>query len=207
MEVDVEIAYQLRAMDSYAWHRRLWECFPGHPEAERDFLTRVDELEGEFRLWILSEREPYCPTWCPEIAFNKKGYTPVFPAGSRFHFDLKANPTKCVSKPDSHGRMPRHGNRVPLIKEKDLEDWLIRKGSTGGFSLVPGCALDIGPAVQHHFRHKERVGYHSGVRYRGTLEVTDKEKFRQNYNKGIGGAKGFGFGLLLLAPAQSYLQG
>ena len=50
------------------------------------------------------------------------------------------------------------------------------------------------------FRQKEHSAYHGGVQFRGVLEVTDREHFIQTYQAGIGGAKGFGFGLLLLSP-------
>ena len=56
--------------------------------------------------------------------------------------------------------------------------------------------------VEHHFHKKENRGYHGGVQFRGVLEVTDPVKFAQAHSKGIGSAKAFGFGLLLLAPVQ-----
>ncbi len=52
----------------------------------------------------------------------------------------------------------------------------------------------------NHFRKKGKPGYHGGVQFRGTLEVTDREYFSKTYQAGIGSAKSFGFGLLLLAP-------
>ena len=54
--------------------------------------------------------------------------------------------------------------------------------------------------VEHYFSKKGQSGYHGGVQFRGALEVTDQEKFIETYQSGIGSAKGFGFGLLLLAP-------
>jgi CRISPR system Cascade subunit CasE len=54
--------------------------------------------------------------------------------------------------------------------------------------------------VESHFRKKDQSAYHGGVQYRGTLEVTSREDFIKSYQEGIGSAKGFGFGLLLLAP-------
>jgi CRISPR system Cascade subunit CasE len=54
--------------------------------------------------------------------------------------------------------------------------------------------------VENHFRRKEDSAYHGGVQFRGILEVTDRERLIQTYESGIGSAKGFGFGLLLLAP-------
>jgi CRISPR system Cascade subunit CasE len=54
--------------------------------------------------------------------------------------------------------------------------------------------------VENHFRQRENKGYHGGVQFRGILEVTDPAQFAETYRQGIGSAKGFGFGLMLLAP-------
>ena len=106
----------------------------------------------------------------------------------------------------------KHGKRVPLVKHDELRAWLIRKGKVrcrdkdtgldvpGGFRIVEDKPLEISPMVEHHFRKKGQSGYHGGVQFRGTLEVTDQEKFIETYQSGIGSAKSFGFGLLLLAP-------
>ena len=200
IDVDARTAYEIKSVDSYAWHQRIWDCFPGIPEEKRSFLTRIDEQEDCFRLWVLSPKEPVCPSWASPDTFTVKEITSSFLAHRVYHFDVKANPTKCISTPDADGKMPRHGKRVPLNKPEDLEKWIDRKGETGGFRIVKERSIDIGPMVQAHFRKKEQRGYHGGVRFRGTLEVVDSGKFAEAYSTGIGSAKGFGFGLLLLAP-------
>ena len=59
MEVDAETAFEALVgheksngygLDNYGLHRLLWRCFPGEPDRKRDFLTRIDTLEGAFRL-------------------------------------------------------------------------------------------------------------------------------------------------------------
>jgi CRISPR system Cascade subunit CasE len=54
--------------------------------------------------------------------------------------------------------------------------------------------------VENYFSKKGHSGYHGGVQFRGTLAVGDPVRFAETYHSGIGSAKGFGFGLLLLAP-------
>ena len=62
--------------------------------------------------------------------------------------------------------------------------------------------------VESHFRKKDKkkgkeyAAYHGGVQFRGILEVTDQKDFEITYHAGVGSAKGFGFGLLLLAPVK-----
>ncbi len=70
----------------------------------------------------------------------------------------------------------------------------------GGFCIVEDKPLEISPMIESHFHKKGQSGYHGGVQFRGILEVTDQERFVDSYHSGIGSAKGFGFGLLLLAP-------
>lgn len=220
MEIDAGIAGQERIFDSYAWHRKLWGCFPDRPEDNRDYLTRVDPLEGAFRLWVLSSHRPVCPSWCSDDGFELKEIAPSFLSHRFYAFDLKANPVKAKVQRDAHGQpllrangKRKSGKRIPLIKPDDLKAWLERKGEVrcrdsdtnlevpGGFRLVQERPLEISPMVENHFRRKGQKAYHGGVRFRGTLEVTNREAFINSYQQGVGGAKGFGFGLLLLAPA------
>ena len=101
---------------------------------------------------------------------------------------------------------------MPLVKPEELRAWLIHKGKVrcrdkdtgldvpGGFRIVEEKPLEISPMMENHFRKKGQSGYHGGVQFRGILEVTDPERFIETYHSGIGSAKSFGFGLLLLAP-------
>jgi len=219
LEVDSDTVLREKVFDSDAWHKKLWECFPGRPDARRDFLTRIDPLEGAFRLWILSAQKPVCPPWCPEEEFSAKKISPSFLSHRYYVFDLKANPVKAVVQYDGNGQPLRQtngkrkrGKRVPLVAPDELRTWFMRKGSVrcrnretgqdvpGGFCLVEDRPLEISPMVESYFRRQGRSAYHGGVQFRGTLEVIDREAFVRTYQEGIGSAKGFGFGLLLLAP-------
>ena len=42
MQLDRQTLARCHFRDSYAWHQAVWECFPGMPDAGRDFLTRMD---------------------------------------------------------------------------------------------------------------------------------------------------------------------
>ncbi|EKD82098.1 MAG: hypothetical protein ACD_39C01486G0003 [uncultured bacterium] len=208
--------------DIYTWHQKLWECYPNEPDAKRDFLTRIDQLEGAYRFWVLSQRKPVCPQWCPVDGFAVNEISSSFMTHRHYAFDLRANPVKMQLVPrnadgetilnDNDKR--KRGKRVPLVKPDELRDWLFRKGEVrcrdnstgqnipGGFRIIETKekALEIRPMVESHFRKNEHSAYHGGVQFRGILEVTNREHFMQSYQAGIGSAKGFGFGLLLLAP-------
>jgi CRISPR-associated protein Cas6/Cse3/CasE subtype I-E len=47
---------------------------------------------------------------------------------------------------------------------------------------------------------KAMPGVVQGIEFRGVLEVTDRARFFQTFRSGVGSAKAFGFGLLVLAP-------
>ena len=231
LEVDAETARAEEVFDSYAWHKKLWECFPGVPEMKRvkiGLLTRIDILERAFRLWILAKRKPVRPQWCPSDRFALNEIAPAFLTHRYYAFDLRANPVKTIARCDPDGKRllrpdgrPKQGKRIPLVKPDELRDWLIKKGCArcraknaegvwvdipGGFRIVEEKPLEISPMVESHFckedkeNNKEYTAYHGGVQFRGIMEVTDREKFIETYQSGIGSAKGFGFGLLLLAP-------
>ncbi len=219
LEVHAETARAEGISDTYTWHKRLWECYPDAPDAERDFLTRIDELEGAFRIWIMARRKPVRPLWCPSDGFALKEIAASFLSHRFYAFDLRANPVKTIVQRGPNGETllrangkRKNGKRVPLVKPEELRAWLIRKGEVrcrdkdtgldvpGGFRIIKEKPLEISPMMGNHFRKKEQSGYHGGVQFRGILEVTDPERFIETYHCGIGGAKSFGFGLLLLAP-------
>ncbi len=219
-DVEAETAYAEGIMDSYAWHKRLWErCFPDKPDAKRDFLTRIDQLENAFRLWMLSRTKPERPAWCSPHGFALKEIAASFLTHRYYAFDLRANPVKTIVQRGPNGETllrpngkRKHGKRVPLVRPEELRTWLIHKGQVrcrdkdtgvdvpGGFCIVEDKPLEISPMIESHFHKKGQSGYHGGVQFRGILEVTDQERFVDSYHSGIGSAKGFGFGLLLLAP-------
>lgn len=223
LEVDTETVFREGlAKDIYSWHRLLWDCAPNDPDAKRDFLTRIDQLDGSYRLWIMSERKPVCPKWCLAENFAVKDIPQSFFNHKFYAFDLKVNPVKrLLLGRDDDGKVAlnengkrKRGKRIPIVRHDELRAWLFRKAEArsvdettkgifpGGFRVVETLErpLDISPVVENHFRKKDHSAYHAGVQFRGILEVTDRDSFIKTYHSGIGSAKGFGFGLLLLAP-------
>lgn len=219
LEIDAETVRAAGiSEDVYAWHKMLWECYPDQPDAKRDFLTRIDQLEGAYRFWVLAKRKPVRPQWCPVDGFCLKEISPSFLSHQYYAFDVRANPVRSIVQRDTNG-VPvlgingkrKRGKRVPVVNSGELREWLISKGRfrcntesgqdvPGGFRLVEERPLEISPMVESHFCKKGQSAYHGGVQFRGTLEVTDWERFIETYQSGIGSAKSFGFGLLLLAP-------
>jgi CRISPR system Cascade subunit CasE len=206
VEIDHETAYYAGLRDSYAWHKKVWEMFPGRDDQTRDFLTRLDGIDGGFRLLVVSATQPAKPNWCPEPAWHSKPLPESFLEHSGFRFSLIANPTRKLRSESN----PKNGRRVPITHREDREvegkmqpgllSWLSRKGEQHGFSFEEATVRTI-PKPRQWFLKKGAAGVHSATEFVGILTVTDPAQFRAAVAQGVGSAKAFGFGMLCLSPA------
>jgi CRISPR system Cascade subunit CasE len=185
--------------DSYAWHQRVWEAFPGQPEADRNFLTRLDDTGHDFRLLILSPEPPTRPDWCPSDGWQSKTVADSFFQHKRYRFSLLANPTKkCVVR-DAEGNRKKNGRRIALSQREDLIAWIERKAGQHGFA-IDAATLKTVPRPRQQFLKKGSSGTHTATEFTGMLEVNDAAAFQRAATEGIGSAKAFGFGMLCLSP-------
>lgn len=197
--LDAASMARLRIRDVYDWHQRTWECFPGRDGQPRDFLTRLDRRGGGFQLLIVSSQEPARPDWCPPACW--RGPKPIpesYFARTRYRFQLCANPTKKVAVQQADGSFKKNSRRVPLATRENLIAWIRRKGERGGFA-VDEESLQTIPRGREYFERNGQRGLHTAVEYRGVLTVTDPRRFHDAFRCGIGPAKAFGFGLLMIA--------
>lgn len=199
--LDFATAARLRLRDCYDWHQAVWKAFPGRDGERRDFLTRLDRRREGFRLLIVSPVQPVRPDWCPEQeeSWKSKPIPETYFTRSQYAFQLSANPTKKVAKEQPDGSLSKNGRRVPLRKREELVGWINRKGEQGGFA-VDESTLRTFSRGREYFEKQGRHGLHSAVEFQGLLEVNDPTKFHHTFTHGIGSAKAFGFGLLVIAP-------
>ena len=176
-----------KLQDSYAWHQKLWELFPGHDGESRNFLFRVDDARAYFSAFVLSSEEPKVPDWGN---IETKSVADTFLDHSRYRFQLKANPTM---------RRSSDKRRLGIYSEDKLRSWICRKADQNGFE-VETDALAVGGPQDVVFVKDGKRGKHVGVDFQGICCVTDRTAFRNAFEKGIGPAKSFGFGLLMLQP-------
>jgi CRISPR system Cascade subunit CasE len=197
----------------------------GNQPKTADLLFRVDatdagpvvlvqtSVEPQWDALELAPRALRCP---PET----KAYAPNCAPGQRLGFRLLCQPV--FRKSGQFGVKP-NGKRIlgPRKACRDDEqrlDWLRRKANAGGFaietvglSLVewrntkPLQAMDGAPIETHEEARRRAFGPGSpqrlgAVRFDGVLMVTAADRFLRTLADGIGTAKGFGFGLLSLAP-------
>ncbi len=133
--------------------------------------------------------------------------------GMELAFRLVANPTKKVPSLDATGIPRKNGKRVELRGEEELTRWLARKATGCGFVLVdvrarPGV-FDVLATEGGKFCGQRGTGGRgadstrltfSAVRFDGRLRVVDQGQFVRALAAGVGSAKGYGFGLLTVAP-------
>jgi CRISPR system Cascade subunit CasE len=201
--IDFASAARIGLRDSYDWHQAVWKAFPGRDGEPRDFLTRLDQRREGFRLLIISAVQPVRPEWCP--TGNKSWKTKPIPetyfTRARYAFQLCANPTKKISKGSQDGKLTKNGRRIPLNRREDLLEWINRKGFQGGFT-VDEATLRTSPRGREYFEKRGKSGLHNAVEFAGILAVTEPVKFHESFTHGIGSAKAFGFGLLVIAPVR-----
>jgi CRISPR system Cascade subunit CasE len=197
--LDFATAARLRLRDCYDWHQAVWKAFPGRDGERRDFLTRLDERRDGFRLLIVSPNEPIRPEWCPPGSWQSKCIPETYFTRRRYVFQLCANATKKVAKVGVDGKPTKNGRRVPLRTREEFVSWLSRKGEQGGFA-VSEETLRTFSRGREYFEKQGTRGLHSAVEFQGVLNVTDPLKFHESFTRGIGSAKAFGFGLLVIAP-------
>jgi CRISPR system Cascade subunit CasE len=110
-------------------------------------------------------------------------------------FRLMANPT--VKRKSPEGKPARYG----LYSETEQRDWLARKLADNGARLIDFSVKRL--AMQNFRKHggDEKPQTHFAVRFDGILQVLVPDNLLAAVAGGIGSAKGYGFGLLSLAPA------
>lgn len=180
-------ALKHRLATAYDLHKLLWQCFPGRPEAKRDFLFRCDDAGAELKLLMLSAEAPEQCDWADWDGV--KELSPDFPSGALYWFRLRANPTV---------RAKEGGKLRALTGGEELDGWLARKGERNGFALrsepeYSACRLEQftkssgSPAISLNV-----------VDIDGVLAVTDGAAFGEAFRKGVGRGRAFGCGMLLL---------
>ena len=185
---------------------------------ESAFLFRIEPIEGGNPVTLV--QSAIKPDW--DYAFHNAGYLLAcrpdvreldlsFEYKQRLRFRLLANPVRRISDKsvDAKGEAFDKnwiGRRVPVPADK-LDQWLFRRAESAGFKVeqtieIRGAYVYFNKnGKQKKGEKKEEKGRLRSALYKGILEVTDADCFRNTLISGVGPAKSFGFGLLSVAPA------
>jgi CRISPR system Cascade subunit CasE len=199
----------LRAFESpYLLHQALWQVFSDSPDRRRDFLYRLDIDSGRPKVYALSDRQPYPAEgrWKVET----KAFDPRIVVGDLLDFSLRANPVVTRNGKrhdvvmDAKRALAAEGvprNERPTQAELVQEHggaWLERRAAKHGFSVVAGTLRAEGHQVQRFEKPSGRSVHVATCDFHGVLRVDDPDRFLESMAGGIGPAKGFGCGLLLV---------
>ena len=204
---------------AYAEHQWLWRFLPAPQGTQRSFLFRRRDVHGLPRFYVVSDRAPLAPSSHWQV--QSKPYAPALAAGDRVAFELRANPV--VTTRNAAGKSARHDvvmqEKTRLLKERQLAHWADwqRPDRPALPGLVQhtcsqwlqarcqrlGIALDDNSlSVEGYEQHRGKDGElrFSTVDFSGSLRVVDADALRQALVAGVGHAKAFGCGLLLIRP-------
>lgn len=192
----------------YSVHQAIWTLFGDHPNRERDFLYHVKEGSRPPMVYALSERQPTVSDelWSVEAI----DFAPQLHAGMRLGFLLRANPVRTrdgkrhdVIMEEKHRLKARSVPRAQWPLEAELVQeagaaWLRARSENTGFRVH---AVRADGYRQNDFSKPmevRRVRF-STVDFTGLLEVLDPTCFfREALCRGVGHAKGFGCGMILI---------
>jgi CRISPR system Cascade subunit CasE len=190
----------------YQWHRLIWRLFPDRQEANRDYLFAcLNRREGrDIPLLLLSKEKPeWIQTSEIELVGESKSLAGLsFKEGQALSFRLTANPAKVLTEDTEEKRKIR----VPFIKAEQQITWLKRK--LDGIANIENVVSQNEPPL--YFNRNGGAGKIVPVTFEGILKVIDPDKFKEQiyekydhgkYIAGIGPAKAFGCGLMLIKRA------
>lgn len=156
--------------------------------------------------YVVSAREPR-----PEpdlFDVRTKPYRPQLSAGQMLQFDLRANPT--VSRRGGDGRSRRHDVLMNAKRSaassaastgETISDvaarWLLERARDWGIEVDGNNLLQSGYR-QHKLSRKGGSIEYSSLDYQGIARVLDPPRLQRVLFEGVGHAKGFGCGLLLV---------
>ncbi len=185
---------RLELKDEYGLHKIVYSLFSKQEDETRDFLFADKGVAGYTRqILILSQRKP-APLDFGELI--SKEIPESFLQYDNYGFEVTLNPTT---------RNGQSRKIIPVRGKENLGAWFIQKAPTAGFEVEPD-SLDVRHTnVKCFDKIKEGEVFshtHNSATFIGKLKVTDIQLFKKSFEKGMGRAKGFGFGLLQIVPIQ-----
>ena len=190
-------------------HHLVWSLFADGADRKRDFLWR-ETRAGEFL--ILSARRPEDSHGLFEID-EPKTFAPILEPGDRLKFSLRANPIIRRRRPSgrrsvkhdvvmdalrSHPKGERAAHRLKVMQEQGLA-WLTRQGKKTGFE-IRSSEVEVDGYDQHRISRtgSTRTMLYSTLDFEGVLTVSAPAVLLPAINRGFGGAKAYGCGLMLI---------
>ncbi|MFI3272479.1 MAG: type I-E CRISPR-associated protein Cas6/Cse3/CasE [Pseudomonadota bacterium] len=193
----------------YDIHQALWKVYSDYDDRKRDFIYRQI---GPSSFLTVSHREPHSLQYIASL--HTKEYTPVLQEGQKVHFALRFNPV--VKRRDTNGKQVRidivQDERKRRLCEGVLQADLPQRTEIAMdvapkwlSSHIPSLDIDASSLVVEAYRlekFRKKKGDSlltiASMDVQGTAFVRDVATLEKALYNGVGCAKGFGLGLLLL---------
>ncbi len=187
----------------YEMHQFVYGLMSPSPGKDR-ILYRTEVLPDGLGVPIPSILIQHSPKLIPSLDASGRRFSEIESKvadlairSGTFRFRLRANPVKSVP---SNNRGVR-GKRRGLSNDDERKSWLISRFAKNGLEVL---SMDFVPEPFVEFERKgsrtTRKIAISGVLYNGIVRVRNPKDAAVVVENGIGRARGFGYGLLSLAP-------
>lgn len=186
----------LKIKDEYALHRVVYSLFEDIRTAEQKQVGVSSGIlyadkggdETHRKILILANRNPIVPE---QGELNSKKISDDFLQHDNYRFEIIINPCQ---------RNNATRKIIPIKGREAIAEWFIDKApKSWGFNVNPQT-LEVS---NNHVKCFEKKGHQVTQGYAsvtGQLEVTDKKRFIESFQKGIGRGRAFGCGLLQVVP-------
>lgn len=192
LPIDASTAYREELKDDYALHRLIYSLFPLEKKVENPRILYADRgVERGVRQILVQSQIP--PEGPKELKMSTLVIPDHFYSGGRYRFEAILNP---VRKEAVTGKL------APVTGQLNVLEWFLGHMEKWGFS-VNRNTLEAFVRSSRSFEKGGNACRFNRVLFRGTLAVTDREKFLKSSRDGIGRGKAFGFGLLQLRPVRA----
>lgn len=210
---------------AYAAHKTAWKFFTQPAGAPRPFLYRVEQGNGaDLCMYMVSADVPVDPVGV--FTVESKEYAPALAVGERVLFQVRVNPVVKRTLPgqkqgkrhdvvmDAKHRAKLAG--APVVTNDELVaeagwEWLAGKerlGGRDGRAGTHGFSVERKQVRFSGYQQVETGKTENGHQARisvldmeGLCTVTDAARFQKVLLEGLGAAKGFGCGLMMVKRA------
>lgn len=198
----------------YLLHKKIWELVSRNENQKRNFLYRVeyDAYQNIKHIYLLAPHQIASRNNL-KIAVSPR-YQPQIETGECLYFKLRANP---IIKRKENGKAKEYGlvmdakhqfkkNGQNYLDQFSMDElisdvgikWLGRKGEQHGFSVKQvdvkidnDSEYSVSPPGKQAFTLRT-------LDFEGKLKIVNADRFKKSLFNGIGSAKAFGCGLMLV---------
>jgi len=187
---------KLKITDAYSLHRVIYSLFEDIRTPEQKQTGSSSGIlyadkggdEKHRKILILANRNPIVPE---QGELSSKKIPDDFLDYEKYRFEIVINPCQ---------RNNATRKIIPIKGREAIGEWFINKApQSWGFNVNPQNLVVSNNHVKCFDKKGQQVtqGYATVI---GQFEVSDKERFIQSFQQGIGRGRAFGCGLLQIVP-------